>query len=186
VYLKHFEERASRSRAHAARSCCALDGIARHAGRLRPQHKTLTHPVHLLPPPAAGALRRWRELIVLKRLVFPTETGGVHHAGCDSGEGSQKEQWHATRIQIARKHTPSRSFPSSSSNAHCGGLNKARERAGSVGDAGASQQSPVPGTTVSHHARTRAQAMAMLRVATHGYVRDRWAVNLCAWRSSPA
>lgn len=44
----------------------------------------------LLLPPAAAVLRRLRELAPPKRLVFPAETGGVHHAGYDGGWKDRK------------------------------------------------------------------------------------------------
>lgn len=44
----------------------------------------------LLLPPAAEALRRLQQLQTPKRLVFPAETGGVHHAGYDGGWKDRK------------------------------------------------------------------------------------------------
>jgi integrase len=46
----------------------------------------------LLLPPAAEALRRWKELTTPKRLVFPAETGGVHHEGYDAGWKDHKDK----------------------------------------------------------------------------------------------
>jgi integrase len=51
----------------------------------------------LLLPPAAEALRLWQELTTPKRLAFPAETGGVHHAGYDAGWKDRKDNERGTR-----------------------------------------------------------------------------------------